>query len=117
MARGFLTTTTGTKIDDVVTRIGFLSTMAARIARVHEFGTVSKGGTLPDIRGKPFLRVPVRSLNAALGAAGGYVMLRKVSIPPRLGFRAYMAAALRSGQLEKAIVQGIAKTLSTGRAA
>ena len=43
--------------------IGFMSGQAARIARVHELGTVGKGGTLPDITPKKgkFLWIPVTS--------------------------------------------------------
>mgnify|MGYP003644265533 CR=1 FL=1 len=102
--------------------VGFLDIHAARIARVHELGTVGKGGSLPDIvprKGK-FLWIPVtnhvRRYDAPLLAwatANGWVagkpgqarrkrnkrgklpkisgqqfiLLRKASIPPRLGFR------------------------------
>jgi len=45
------------------TFLGFMDAHAARIARVHELGTVGKGGTLPDITPKrfKFLWVPVTS--------------------------------------------------------
>ena len=119
MARGLLTTTMGNAINDLITKIGFLSPFSARIARVHEFGTIGKGGTLPDIRPKrgQYLKIPIRGLSAALGKAGGFVLLRKVSIPARLGFRAFVAAALKSGKLEKAIVQGVKRVLTQGKAA
>ena len=102
--------------------VGFLDIHAARIARVHELGTVGKGGVLPDIRPKKgkFLWIPVtnhvRRYDAPLlawaeengriaGKPGGtrrkrgksgklpkirgqqFILLRKASIPARLGFR------------------------------
>jgi hypothetical protein len=44
--------------------VGFMDAHAARIARVHEFGTIGKGGTLPDITPKrfEFLWVPVTNM-------------------------------------------------------
>lgn len=115
-ARSFLTTTAGTTIDSLKTLIGFLSPLVARKARIHELGTIGKGGTLPDIVGRPFLAVPIRGLGAALGKAAGFILLRKVSIPPRLGFRAFFKRRLRSGQLEKDIKAGVDRVLK-GRAA
>lgn len=81
-----------TKLHDVELRMGFASERTARIARVHELGTVGKGGELPDITPKkgPFLAIPVRGLGAALSAKRArVVMVPKVAIPPRLGWRAH----------------------------
>jgi hypothetical protein len=114
LARAFLSTTIGNSLDTLKTTIGFLNPFAARIARVHELGTIGKGGVLPDITGR--LAVPIRSLGAAFGKAKGMILLRKVSIPPRLGFLKFAKAALRSGRLEKAIAAQVKKALE-GRAA
>lgn len=118
LVRSFLSATVGTTIDSLKTTIGFLNPLAARIARVHEIGTVGKGGRLPDIfpkRGR-YLAVPVRGLGAAFGKQSGVVLLKRVSIPPRLGFVRFASAALRSGKLEKAIAAQVKKVLE-GRAA
>lgn len=84
------------RLADVELRMGFTDPLAARIARVHELGTVGKGGELPDIvprRGR-FLAVPVRGLGAALSAGASRVaLLKKVAIPPRLGWRKRWQAA------------------------
>ena len=101
-------------------RVGFFDAEAARIATVHELGTVGKGGSLPDIKPKrfKFLWVPVtaavRKYDAPLLAWADnsgftawrpkpkkkkgkrrsasrtgqqFILLRKASIPPRLGWR------------------------------
>jgi hypothetical protein len=125
------------------TFLGFMDAHAARIARVHELGTVGKGGTLPDITPKrfEFLWVPVTAMTKRYDAPllawadangwiagkkktsyksrnrlirrdarfgdvvktstaktrGGqeFILLRKASIPPRLGFRKIHEAAIR----------------------
>jgi len=117
------------------TFLGFMDPHAARIARVHELGTVGKGGKLPDITPKrfKFLWIPVTSATKKYDApllawaeANGwiagkrktvyksrnrvirrdarfgdvvrtttkksrgnqeFILLRKASIPPRLGFK------------------------------
>lgn len=111
------------------TIVGFMDPHAARIARVHELGTVGKGGTLPDITPKrfKFLWIPVTNLVKKYDAPllawaqangwvtgkasrkrgkrkstkpkrGGkqFILLRKASIPPRLGFRRIQEAAIRN---------------------
>ena len=126
------------------TFLGFMDAHAARIARVHELGTVGKGGTLPDITPKrfEFLWIPVTSMTKRYDAPllewadangwianrkktsyksrnrmvkrdarfgdvvkttttktrGGqeFILLRKASIPPRLGFRKIHADAIKN---------------------
>lgn len=118
LARALLFKTVGSALNDLRTTIGFLNPFAARLARVHELGTVGKGGILPDITPKTgqYLVVPIRGLGAALGKGEGFVMLRRVSIPPRLGFFAAMKAALRAGKLDKAIKKGVDRVIQ-GKAA
>ena len=90
LARAFVEKTEPAKtIADLKSVIGFTNPTAARIASVHEFGTVGKGGTLPDIVPKRarFLAVPVFGTNASRASKPlRIVLLKRVSIPPRLGF-------------------------------
>lgn len=90
LARGMLMRTTGADINSLETRVGWFDARLAMIARVHELGTVGKGGLLPDIVPKraPFLVFPLRAKGRAVGKVEGYVYTRRVSIPPRLGFYA-----------------------------
>lgn len=93
---------------DVVVRGNTLETLEGRYtiggrsapyARVHQYGTVGAGGTLPDItpkRGKFLVFQPSGSTSRAEVAAGGarlvaagnsgvpLVFAKKVAIPPRL---------------------------------
>jgi len=87
LGRSMLTRTTGAKLADLQTKVGWLSGRYVRIARVHELGTVGKGGSLPDIRPRkgPFLWVRVRALGAALSNKFDLVPIRKAAIPPRMG--------------------------------
>lgn len=94
------------RLADVELRIGFASDRAARIARVHELGTLGKGGALPDIVPKraPFLAVPIRSIGAALSAKKPQVaLLKRVSIPPRLGWRERWLSGDTTKRLEKTL--------------
>lgn len=150
------------------TFLGFMDAHAARIARVHELGTVGKGGTLPDITPKrfEFLWIPVTSMTKRYDAGllgwaesngwitgkkktdyksrnrivkrdarfgdvvrtttkksrGGqeFILLRRASIPPRLGFRQIHKAAIYGDlpKVLKAIPATIAKyVLEASRAA
>jgi len=99
-------------------RIGFLTPRIARYARVHELGTVGKGGRLPDIYGRPYLRIPLRvnkagsTVGAAVGAErSGFVLLRKVSIPPRLHFFATVNTMISQGSLKGFVKEAIDLTL------
>lgn len=93
-------------------RIGFISPRQAMIARVHELGTVGKGGALADISGRPFLKVPLRGLGSAAGAAKDFILLRKVSIPPRLGFFAAIQGMVRSNVLKRFLSEAIKATIN-----
>jgi hypothetical protein len=90
MARSVIHKTSGRNISDLRTVAGFLDAHAAKIARVHELGTVGKGGVLPDIvpRRAKLLRWFERVDTAALSSEGGWRFAKRVSIPARLGFRA-----------------------------
>lgn len=85
---GLMTDVKGTKIADLVGRVGWQTARGAMIARVHELGTVGKGGLLPDIvpKRKPFLAWPLRDPSRAKGKVIGWAFARKVSIPARLEF-------------------------------
>lgn len=139
--------------------VGFIDAHAARIARVHELGTVGKGGTLPDITPKrfKFLWIPVTNMtkrydapllawaetngwiagkpkvkfksrnvmvkrDARFGdvvrtkttASRGnqqFILLRRASIPPRLGFRKIQSDAIQNElpAMLKAIPYTVAK--------
>ncbi len=75
--------------------VGFLDKHSARIANVHEKGTVGAGGTLADIipsKKKKFLRFKVSSIavSKTTGKArrkwSGWIFAKRVAIPPRLRF-------------------------------
>lgn len=79
------------RIADIRAVVGFLSGKAAQIARVHELGTVRYGGKLPDIvprKGK-YLKARISGGTAGRTAAARIVNLKKVGIPPRLGWVAW----------------------------
>lgn len=71
LARGFRhQTNTGSHLDQLFTRWGWVDQNIARIARVHELGTVGAGGSMPDIRPRraSWLTIPMQPL--ALTPAG-----------------------------------------------
>ena len=83
----------GTTADDLQVRFGVFDQKTLQYARVHELGTVGKGGSLPDIvpRRAKFLKVPIRNTGTAArptvrGKVVGFLSLKKVSIPPRFKF-------------------------------
>lgn len=83
----------GTTADDLEVRFGVFDRKTLQYARVHELGTVGKGGSLPDIvpRRAKFLKVPIRDLGTAArpkarGKVVGFLSLKKVAIPPRFKF-------------------------------
>jgi hypothetical protein len=82
--------TSGQNISNLRTVAGFLDAHSAKIARVHELGTIGKGGVLPDIvpRRAKLLRWFDANPGAAQSAEGGWRFAKKVSIPVRLKFRA-----------------------------
>ena len=88
LVRSLTFRTTGSTLKTMQTRVGFSTARAAMIARVHELGTVGKGGSLPDIRPKSKLWLvwPVRDPGRARGGVVGWARAKKVSIPPRLKF-------------------------------
>jgi hypothetical protein len=88
LVRSLTFRTTGSTLKTMQTRVGFSTARAAMIARVHELGTVGKGGSLPDIRpkSKPWLAWPVRDPGRARGGVVGWARAKKVSIPPRLRY-------------------------------
>lgn len=76
------------RIEDISATVGFLSGKAGRIARVHELGTVRYGGKLADIvpkRGK-YLKARISGATAGRTAKAKVFNLKKVGIPPRLGW-------------------------------
>jgi len=80
----------GARVADIVGQMGFLDRHSAMIARVHELGTVGKGGVLPDIvprKGK-YLRWPLMRGDRAFAYDKDrkFAYAKKVSIPPRLEF-------------------------------
>jgi hypothetical protein len=95
---------TGTILSEVRTTIGVYDRKTVQYARVHEFGTVGKGGKLPDIvpRKAKFLRFPVRDPGTATRPKArsskivSWVSTKKVSIEPRLGFFATWAKFTRN---------------------
>lgn len=99
---------------------GFRTGKGARIARVHELGTIRYGGSLPDIVPKraKYLAVPVRSGNASRSVKARIVRLSKVGIPPRLGFVAFWTSkatvADLTGRALAAARRAIKKAASRG---
>jgi hypothetical protein len=95
---------TGATLGEVRTTIGVYDKKTVQYARVHEFGTVGKGGRLPDIvpRKAKFLRFPVRDPGTATRPKArsskivAWVSTKKVSIEPRLGFFATWAKFTKS---------------------
>lgn len=88
LRKSLISRTTGNSFLNVETVVGFLDQKAAQIARLHEFGTVGKGGLLPDIvpvRAKA-LRWFSREGTAAKSSNGSWMFAKRVSIPARLGF-------------------------------
>lgn len=97
-------------LDQVEGRVGWLSGKQARIARVHELGTVGKGGLLPDIRPKG------RYLAARIYRAGArgrvrIAYLQKVAIPPRLGWVQWFASAKAVKALMASINKAAARAI------
>jgi hypothetical protein len=94
----------GNTLGEVKTTIGVYDRKTVQYARVHEFGTVGKGGKLPDIvpRKAKFLRFPVRDPGTATRPKArsskivSWVSTKKVSIEPRLGFFATWAGFVRN---------------------
>lgn len=75
---------------------GFLAGKQAMIATVHELGTVRYGGKLPDIVPKRAKRLAAHIYGASAGRSFKglrIVKLKKVGIPPRLGWVDWMTGA------------------------
>ena len=87
LARSFIFRTEGNTVDALLLRLGFLNPLMARIARVQEKGM--------RIIGRPFLAIPIRGAGA-IGKKLGMVLLRAVTIPPRLGFAKFMPPFIRT---------------------
>ena len=110
--------------------LGWIDAHSARIASVHELGTVGAGGTLKDIvpKGPPKLmisklgnfwyRQPMLAFRtssitpASVGKRGGkikakrvfsgWIYAKSVAIPPRLHFHDFMRSAYLQKQMVKA---------------
>ncbi len=92
------------EIGKVRSQTGFVTGRGARIARVHELGTIRYGGTLPDIVPKraKYLAIPIRGGKVARGTKVLYVArVLKVGIPPRLGFRIFWTSRAKVAELNK----------------
>jgi hypothetical protein len=92
------------EIGKVRSQVGFTTGRGARIARVHELGTIRYGGTLPDIVPKraKYLAIPIRGGKVARGTKVLYVArVLKVGIPPRLGFRIFWTSRAKVAELNK----------------
>ena len=93
LARQLTARPQGEKLGDLQISFGLFDQKTLQYARIHELGTVGKGGSLPDIvpvKGK-YLRFPVRdggtaSRPKARGKVVGWVSVKKVAIPPRFKF-------------------------------
>lgn len=111
----YQTSPPASKIGDIRATTGFLTGRAARIARVHELGTVRYGGSLPDIVPKraKYLAIPIRGGKAARGTkVTAVVKLRKVGIPPRLGFVDYWTSKAKLAELTKRAVGAARRALA-----
>lgn len=115
LRRGLVATNAPVKeINDIRSSIGFLSGRQAMIATVHELGTIRYGGSLPDIvpkRGR-FLSIPVGLTNAARSTKFKSVLVKKVGIPPRLGFRATFHSRAALDALTKRIAAAARRGLA-----
>lgn len=102
-------------LKDVNASVGFLSGKAAQVARVHELGTVRYGGKLRDIvpvRAKA-LAIPVRNGTAARGVKGlRIVKLKKVGIPPRLGWVAWWTSPKALKSLEARVARAARRAVA-----
>ncbi len=102
------------EIGAIIASVGFLDGKAARIARVHELGTVKYGGKLPDIVPKraKYLAIPNRGRAAARATkVQGIVKLKKVGIPPRLGFVSWWTSAARVDELQRRAVAAAVRAM------
>lgn len=92
-------------IKDLRSTVGFITGgLPARIARVHELGTIKYGGKLPDIvpRRAKYLAIPIRSGASSRGTKVlSVVKVKKVGIPPRLGFVKFFTDTKRLAVLRK----------------
>lgn len=103
------------RIADIRAVVGFLSGKAAQIARVHELGTVRYGGKLPDIvprKGK-YLKARISGGTAGRTAAARIVNLKKVGIPPRLGWVAWWTNPTAIKALAARVVKAAQRALKT----
>ena len=103
------------EIGKVRSQTGFVTGRGARIARVHELGTIRYGGTLPDIVPKraKYLAIPIRGGKAARGTkVSGIVKLLKVGIPPRLGFVKFWTAPAKVKELNGRAVAAARRALA-----
>lgn len=109
-------TTQAQTLDAIYAETGFLSSKAARIARIHELGTIRYGGTEPDIvprRGK-YLKARIFNGTAARGVKGArFAFLKKVGIPPRLGWFAWWTSERTRKNLEVRIGKAARRALAT----
>lgn len=107
------------QIGDLRATTGMRAGKTARIARVHELGTVRYGGTLPDIvpRRAKYLAIPIRGGTASRGTkVTGVVKLLKVGIPPRLGFISFWTSKARVADLKKRTVAAARRALAKAAA-
>jgi hypothetical protein len=107
------------EIGAIVASVGFLDGKAARIARVHELGTVKYGGKLPDIVPKraKYLAIPNRGRAAARATkVQSIVRLKKVGIPPRFGFVSWWTSAARVEELKRRAVAAAVRAMKKAAA-
>ena len=121
LAKSLIARTLGTTVRDVKGIVGVSSAKAAQIARVHELGTVGKGGRLPDIvpRRAKWLVFRVLTGTTAAATPGGSTWMRakKVAIPPRLGFYATFKAAAFQAVIKREIKAGAERIIKSVKAA
>ncbi len=104
-----------TEIGKVSAKTGFITGRGARIARVHELGTIRYGGTLPDIVPKraKYLAVPIRGGKASRATkVVSVVKLLKVGIPPRLGFLNFWTSKKKVAELQSRAVAAAKRALA-----